>query len=99
MILAPLLRGKVSATASLALVLVVTVTLESTAKGKTRTVVLHLEPGARIVTFTRAAKPGKGFVEQTVALSDLKPGWIVSTEARHEADKEVAEVVKVVPER
>jgi len=58
MISAPPPCGKVSATALPALVLVVTVTLESTAKGKTRTVVLHLEPGARIVTFTRAAEPG-----------------------------------------
>ena len=47
-----------------------TVTLESTAKGKTRTIVVH-----------------------------LKPGWIISVEAKHEGDKEVADVVKVVLER
>jgi len=47
-----------------------TVTVESTVKGKTRTVVIH-----------------------------LKPGWLVSAEAKHEGDKEVAEVVKVVLER
>jgi hypothetical protein len=77
-----------------------TVTLESTARGKTRTVVIYLKPGARIVKFTRPTEPGKtGFVEQLLALTDLKPGWIVSAEARHEADKEVAEVVKVVLER
>ena len=77
-----------------------TVTLESTAKGKTRTVVIHLKPGAKIVKFNRATEPGKtGFVEQQLALTDLKPGWIVSAEAKHEGDKEVAEVVKVVLER
>ena len=47
-----------------------TVTLESTAKGKTRQVVVH-----------------------------LKPGWIISVEAKHEGGKEVADVVKVVLER
>ena len=77
-----------------------TLTLESTAKGKTRTVVVHLRPGAKIVKFNRATEPGKtGFVEQTLALTDLKPGWIVSAEAKHEGNKEVTEVVKVVLER
>lgn len=77
-----------------------TVTLESTTKGKTRTVVVHLRPGAKIVKFNRATEPGKtGFVEQPLALTDLKPGWIVSAEAQHEGNKEVADVVKVVWER
>jgi hypothetical protein len=77
-----------------------TITLESTAKGKTRTVVVYLKPGAKIVKFNRATEPGKtGFVEQPLALTDLKPGWIVSAEAKHEGNKEVAEVVKVVLER
>ena len=77
-----------------------TVTLESTAKGKTRTVVIYLKPGAKIVKFNRSTEPGKtGFVEQQLALTDLKPGWIVSAEAKHEGDKEVADVVKVVLER
>jgi hypothetical protein len=77
-----------------------TVTLESTAKGKTRTVVVYLKPGAKIVKFNRTTEPGKtGFVEQQLALTDLKPGWIVSAEAKHEGDKEVTEVVKVVLER
>jgi hypothetical protein len=75
-------------------------TLESTAKGKTRQVVVHLKPGARIVKFRRATEPDQtGFVEQTLALTDLKPGWIVSVEAKHEGGKEVADVVKVVLER
>src|SRR5881628_3026636 len=77
-----------------------TVTLESTSGGKTRQVVVHLKPGARVVKFVRAAEPGKtGFVEQQLALSDVKPGWIVSIETKHEGDREVAELVKVVLER
>ena len=77
-----------------------TVTLESTAKGKTRTVVVHLKPGAKIVKFARSSEPGKtGFVEQALTLADLKPGWIVSVETKHEGDNEVADVVKVVLER
>ena len=77
-----------------------TVTLESTAKGKTRQVVVHLKPGAKIVKFVRAAEPGKtGFVEQPLALTDLKPGWVVSVETKHEGDREVAELLKVVLER
>ena len=77
-----------------------TVTLESTAKSKTRQVVVHLKPGAKIVKFVRTAEPGKtGFVEQPLALTDLKPGWVVSVETKHEGDKEVAELLKVVLER
>ena len=77
-----------------------TLTLESTAKGKTRLVVVHLKPGSKIVKFARPTEPGKtGFVEQALGLGDLKPGWIVSVEARHEGGKEVADVVKVVLER
>lgn len=77
-----------------------TVTLESTAKGKTRQVVVHVKPGTKIVKFARSSEPGKtGFVEQTLGLTDLKPGWIVSVEAKHESGKEVADVVKVVLER
>jgi hypothetical protein len=77
-----------------------TVTIESTTKGKTRQVVVHLKPGAKIVKFARSSEPGKtGFVEQTLGLADLKPGWIVSAETQHEGDKEIADVVKVVLER
>ncbi len=77
-----------------------TVTLESTAKGKTRQVVVHLKPGGKVVKFARSSEPGKtGFVEQALTLADLKPGWIVSVETKHEGDREVADVVKVVLER
>lgn len=76
------------------------VTLESTAKGKTRQVAVHLKPGASIVKFVRATEPGKtGFMEQSLAPTDLKPGWIVSVETKHEGNKEVAELANVVLER
>ena len=52
------------------------------------------------ISFARSSEPGKtGFVEQALTLADLKPGWIVSAEARHEDGKEVADIVKVVLER
>lgn len=77
-----------------------TLTLETTAKGKTREVTVEIKPASRIIRYTRAGEAGKtGFVEQVVALSDLKPGWIVSVTAKHEGGREVAEVVKVVLER
>lgn len=77
-----------------------TLTLETTAKGKTRQIVVHLKPGAKVLKFSRSSEPGKtGFVEQTVALTDLKPGWIVSVATKHEGEKETAELVKVVLER
>ena len=77
-----------------------TVTLESTAKGKTRQVVVHLKPGTKIVKFARSPEPGKtGFVEQALGLTDLKPGWIVSAATRHEGEREVAEQVKIIVER
>ena len=77
-----------------------TLTIEATAKGKARQVVVHLKPGAKVVRYTRATEPGmSGFVEQTVALGDVKPGWIVSVATKHEGDKEVADLVKVVLER
>ena len=77
-----------------------TIMLEATVRGKTRQVTVYLKPGAKIVKFARATEPGKtGFVEQAIALTDLKPGWIVSAETKHEGDKEVADVVKVVLQR
>jgi hypothetical protein len=53
-----------------------------------------------VVRYTRAAEPGRtGFVEQLVALGDVKPGWIVTVATQHEGNKEVADLVKVVLER
>ena len=77
-----------------------TLTLQVASKGKTRDVVVHVKPGAKVVKFARATEPGKtGFVEQEVALADLKPGWIVSATTKHEGGREVAEIVKVVLEK
>lgn len=77
-----------------------TLTLQTTAKGKTRDVVIVLKPDSKIVKFTRATEPGKtGFVEQPLTLVDLKPGWVVSVTAKHEGGREVAEIVKVVLEK
>ena len=77
-----------------------TLTIEATAKGNARQVVVHLKPGAKVVRYTRGADPGmSGFVEQTVALGDVKPGWIVSVATKHEGDREVADLVKIVLER
>src|SRR5881397_3857682 len=75
-------------------------TLQTTAKGKTRDVTIVLKPESKIVKFARPTEPGKtGFVEQTLALTDIKPGWVVSVTAKHEGGKEVAEIVKVVLEK
>jgi len=77
-----------------------TLTLQSVAGGKTRDVTIVLKPESKIVRFVRPTDPGKaGFVEQALSLSDIKPGWIVSVTTRHEGDKEVADIVKVVLER
>jgi hypothetical protein len=77
-----------------------TLTIETTAKGKTREVMIHLKPDSKIVKFARPTAPGQsGFVEQALALTDLKPGWVVSVTAKHEGSHEVAEVVKVVLEK
>lgn len=77
-----------------------TLTLQTVAKGKTRDVTIVLKPESKIVKFARPADPGKtGFVEQPPALSDLKPGWVVSVTTKHEGSNEVAEIVKVVLEK
>ena len=77
-----------------------TLRLQTTAKGKTRDVTIVLKSDSKILRFTRATEPGTtGFVEQPLTLSDLKPGWVVSVSTKHEAGKEVAEVVKVILEK
>jgi hypothetical protein len=77
-----------------------TLVLQTTAQGKTRDVTVHIGPQSRIVRFARSTEPGKtGFVELPLALTDLKPGWIVSVTTKHEGGKEVAEIVKVVLEK
>ena len=77
-----------------------TLTLQTTAQGKTRDVTIILKPESKIVKFARPSEPGKtGFIEQPLALSDLKPGWIVSVTTTHVGGNEVAEVITVVMER
>lgn len=74
-----------------------TITVEAAAGGKTRTIVIDVRPASRVVRFARGAD-GK-FAEQSAALADLRPGWMVSVKTRHEGDREVAELVRVVHER
>jgi hypothetical protein len=77
-----------------------TITVEAAAKGKMRVVTIDIKPNSRIVRFARSAEAGtSGFVERPATLADLKPGWSVSVTTRHEGDREVAEIVKVVFER
>jgi len=77
-----------------------TLTLQTVSKGKTRDVTIVLKPESKIVKFVRPPDPGKaGFVEQALSLSDIRLGWILSVTTRHEGDKEVADVVKVVLEQ
>jgi len=77
-----------------------TLTLQTTAQGKTRDVTVVLKPETKIVKFSRPTEPGKtGFVEQPLALSDLKAGWIVRVTTKHEGGNEVAEIVTVVLEK
>src|SRR5258705_11958102 len=73
-----------------------TLTLQTTAQGKTRDVTIVLKPDSKIVKFARPSEPGKtGFIEQPLALSDLKAGWIVSVTTKHEGGNEVAETITV----
>lgn len=77
-----------------------TFVVESVNKGKVRQVTIHMRGDSKIVRFKRSADASKpGFNEQPAALADLKPGWTVSVKTRHEGDKEVAEVVRVVHEK
>ena len=77
-----------------------TFVVESVSKGKVRQVTIHMQGDSKIVRFRRSLDASKpGFNEQPAALADLKPGWTVSVKTRHEGDKEVAELVKVVHEQ
>jgi hypothetical protein len=74
--------------------------VESTSKGRVRQVIIHMRPESKVVRFTRSTDAGKsGFSEQPSTLAELKAGWTVSVKAKHEGDKEVAEVVRVVHEK
>ena len=77
-----------------------TLLVESAVRGQVRQVVIHMRPESRVVRFVRSTDAGKsGFTEQAATLGDLKPGWMVSVRTKHEGDKEVAEIVRVVHEK
>jgi len=77
-----------------------TLTVEAREHGRVRVVVIEIRPASRIVRTRRSSDPAKpGFVEQAVALEDIAPGFTVSVTTKHDGDREVAEVVKVLGER
>jgi hypothetical protein len=73
--------------------------VESTSKGKVRQVTIHMRPESKIIRFERSMDAVKGFNEVAAKLAEVKAGWLVSVTAKHEGDKEVAEVVRVVHEK
>ena len=77
-----------------------TITVEAPRKTGARVVVIDIRPESKIVRTRRSVDPtGPGFVEQAVALEEIKPGWTVSVTTKHEGDREVAIVLKVLAER
>ena len=76
-----------------------TLTVETSARGKARAVVIDVKPETKIIRFVRGAESNAGFKEQAATLVDVKPGWTVSVATRHQGDREVAEVVRIVHER
>ena len=77
-----------------------TLTVEAVTQGRSRVVVIEVRPGSTIIRTRRSSDPARpGFVEQAIPLDDIKPGWTVSVTTRHDGDREVAEVVKVLVER
>jgi len=77
-----------------------TLTVEAPATGRPRVVPIEIRAESKIVRSRRSTDPGKpGFVQDAVALEDIKPGWTVSVTTKHDGDREVAIVVKVLVER
>ena len=76
-----------------------TLTVETSARGKTRIVVIDVKPETKIIRFVRGTERNAGFKEQAAGLAEVKPGWTVSVATRHQGDREVAEVVRIVHER
>ena len=75
-------------------------TVEAPGKGKSRVVVIEIRAESKIIRSRRSTDPGRpGFVEQAVHLEDIRPGWTVSVTTKHDGEREVAEVVKVLVER
>jgi hypothetical protein len=77
-----------------------TLTVESSVRGKLRVVVIDVKPTSKIVRFVRSTETSKpGFNEQPAALEDIKAGWTVNVTTRHQGNREVADVVRVVHEK
>jgi hypothetical protein len=77
-----------------------TLVVESASRGKTRQVTIYVSGDSKVVRFERAPEGTKpSFTERATPLRDVKPGWVVSVKTRHEGDREVAEIVRVVQER
>ena len=77
-----------------------TLTVQASVRGRTRVVVIDVKPRSKVVRFVRSADATKpGFTEQAAALEDIKTGWTVSVTTRHEGNREVADVVRVVHEK
>ena len=77
-----------------------TMLVESAGKGQVRYVVIHMRADSKVVRLVRSTDASKpGFKEQPATLSDVKPGWTVSVKTKHEGDKEIAEVVRIVYEK
>jgi hypothetical protein len=68
-----------------------TVTLESTAKGKTRQVVVHLKPGTKIVKFVRSSEPGRP------GSSSRRSAWRTSSRAGSSASRPSTRTAKRSP--
>ena len=73
-------------------------TLTVEARGRERRIVaIEIRAESRIVRSRPSTDPGRpGFVEEAVALEDIKPGWTVSVTTKHDGDREVAVVVKIL---
>ena len=77
-----------------------TMTVETPGRAGARTVVIEIRPESRIIRTRRSTADGRpGFVEEAVALEEIKPGWTVSVTTKHDGDREVAVVVKVLMDR
>jgi len=77
-----------------------TLVVESASRGKTRRVKIYIRSDSKVVRFERAPE-GKNpsFTERATPLREVQPGWVVSVKTRHEGDREIAEIVRVVQER
>jgi hypothetical protein len=77
-----------------------TLTVEARARGGPRLVVIEVRAESKIIRSRRSSDPARpGFVEEPVLLEQIKPGWSVSVTTKHDADREIAVVIKILAER